>query len=905
MKFKTKLLLGFGIKITLIGLLTMMMVYIVNQLNETTHKMVKERYEYVKITTDLRNQFSNINRSLANMIMSDKPNEIEKNIQNVYKYRTEANESLKQLDKIIVLSEIKSYYNQLHILNESFEVIEDKVISLVSEEKHDEARKLMLDEANQIRSKLFSTIDELIISQENLMELSLHDASKIYHRTVQDGLIIMIISIFIALGVTIWTIKSTTQSLKNIINVFSTIDPSNTKNLPRLDISSQDEIGEISLAFNKIASSLEKHARKEEQLKQQMLEQNWLDNKITEVTLMYQGVSDIKVLASLIINKLTPLIDAAYGVFYFREKDKGIDQLIKLAAYADSSNHAKQIIKIGEGLVGQCVIENKKILLNQLPDGYIRISSGLGEAKPIHLMLMPIEFEGNVIGVLEFASFKPFLNHHQALIERILRSLGISMNRILNFMEVQRLLSESQTLTEELQSQSEVLQLQQEELKSINEKLEEQYKTSEMKTNELEKIKMELEENAKKLMQTNKYKSQFLANMSHELRTPLNSLLILAQILAENKEGNLTEKQVEYAKTISSSGHDLLNLINDILDLAKIESGKMHLNIEAFKIQELNEYVRQQFNPVAEKLGLEFNLQFSNDLPSLFKTDKCRLQQIIKNLLSNAFKFTKQGQVEFTVFKSRNHHLLNQNVSALVICVKDTGVGIPKDKQQIIFEAFQQADGTTSRKYGGTGLGLSISRELANLLGGYIEVESTEGKGSMFTLYLPLIEMDQEPSFVEAATTIDTQVADIKKVEEFHHEDNDHQIVESDTLKNKKVLIIDDDMRNIFALTTILEHHHIEVKFAENGAEGIKILSENPDFDLILMDIMMPVMDGYEAMKHIRNNPEINHIPIIALTAKAMKLDKEKCIEAGASDYISKPINIEKLFSLMKLWLRR
>lgn len=905
MKFKTKLVTGFGVMIFLIILLTLMMIFTVNQLNQTTHEIVKDRYEYVKITTDLRNELSNINRSLSNMIITDDLNETEKNIQNVHKYRIETVESMNNLGKMVMLKDLKLQYQTLQMLNESFEVIENKVITLVSEGKKEEARKVMLEEAGENRTKLFSAIDGLIASQENLMEHSLNNASKTYHNTVQNGLIIMAISIMIVLAVTFWVINSTTKSLKKIITVFSTIDPNKPKHLPRLDISAKDEIGEISLAFNRIATSLEEHTKEEEHLKEKMVEENWLDNKITEVTLMYQGVSDIKVLASLIINKLTPLIDATYGVFYFREKDMDMDQLTRLAAYATSNENAKNVIQTGEGLVGQCVLECKKLLITQIPEGYIKISSGLGEAKPANLMLMPIELEGEAIGVLEFASFKPFLSHHQRLIERILRSLGISINRILNFMEVQRLLEESQTLTEELQSQSEELQLQQEEMKSINEKVEEQYKTSELKTKELEKIKEELEEKAHQLTQSNKYKSQFLANMSHELRTPLNSLLILAQILAENGDGNLSKKQVEYARIITSSGNDLLNLINDILDLAKIESGKTNLTMEEVSFLEISQFVRQQFNPVANKTGLGFELVFSSDLPDSIKTDKHRLQQILKNLLSNAFKFTKHGRIELIVKQSDKYLLSENHTPALAISVKDTGVGIPKEKQEIIFEAFQQADGTTSREYGGTGLGLSICRELATLLGGLMEVESIVGRGSAFTLYIPLT-IQKDVSYSEVAAGIDIQ--DNRKIEENYLIDHQLEEPETELLENKRILIIDDDMRNIFALTTVLETHNIQVEFAENGEEGIKLLEDKKQhFDLILMDIMMPVMDGYETMNQIRNHPnqKMSRIPIIALTAKAMKSDKEKCIEAGASDYISKPINIEKLFSLMQLWLNR
>ncbi|MGG3451552.1 response regulator, partial [Domibacillus aminovorans] len=497
---------------------------------------------------------------------------------------------------------------------------------------------------------------------------------------------------------------------------------------------------------------------------------------------------------------------------------------------------------------------------------------------------------------------------------------GTNIKSILRHMQVEKLLQESQALTEELQSQSEELQSQQEELRTVNEQLEEQYEHSEQKTKEVEKVKDILEEKAQQLTLSSQYKSEFLANMSHELRTPLNSLLILAQMLTDNVDGNLTEKQVSYAKTIYSSGNDLLHLINDILDIVKIEAGKTEVMSKDVELNNVKEFVEAQFTPVARKKNIQLHVQLASDLPEVIHTDKQRLQQILKNLLSNAFKFTEQGAVTLTIEKAEKGMFSKEQEDAFthsnigfVFSVKDTGIGIATENQDIIFDAFKQADGTISRKYGGTGLGLSISRELAHLLGGFIEVESTEGYGSTFTLYLPhyqnIARKEIAISEAEAATTHlenSSTVPVVSAEYPFQADDSWKQIPERKALlEGKKILVVDDDMRNVFALTTALESYQVEVIFAENGRDGIVVLQGNPDIDLVIMDIMMPEMDGFETIRMIRQTNEFQSLPIIALTAKAMKNDRKECIEAGASDYISKPVNLDQLFSIIRVWLYR
>ena len=402
--------------------------------------------------------------------------------------------------------------------------------------------------------------------------------------------------------------------------------------------------------------------------------------------------------------------------------------------------------------------------------------------------------------------------------------------------------------------------------------------------------------------------------MSHELRTPLNSMLILAQMLIEKKNDNLSGKQLDYIKTIYSSGNDLLHLINEVLDLAKVEAGKIEVITSWVQLEKIRSFVNRYFTPLARQKGIEFYLNFEGKLPNAIYTDEHRLNQILRNLLSNAYKFTENGSISLTVQSVARRELgdlVSREHMDSMVCftVTDTGIGIPKEKQQQIFDAFVQADGTTSRKYGGTGLGLSISRDLAQLLGGFIEVISEEGVGSSFKLFLPVNQQSETegtvPVLLEAAAAVEEKGS---LTSEWYIATSDlNQTIKTEIplINGKRILIVDDDMRNIFALSAALEEYEIDVLFAENGREGIEILQKNPEIDLIMMDIMMPEMDGFEAMRKIRSIPDFQDLPIIALTAKAMKHNREQCIEAGASDYISKPIDLDQLYSLIQVWLYR
>ncbi|WP_240360025.1 HAMP domain-containing protein [Pyxidicoccus caerfyrddinensis] len=973
-----------------------------------------------------------------------------------------------------------------------------------------------------------------------------------------------------------------------------------------ITVSAQGEVAALKDNINEMIRNLKDTTRKN-------TEQDWLKTNLAKFTRVLQGQRDLLTVSKVILSELAPLVDAQHGVFYISERAEGGEHMLKLlASYAYRQRKGlANTFKYGEGLVGQCALEKEPILLSDVPDSYIRISSGLGEEVPRNIVVLPVLFEGEVKAVIELASFHRFSEVHLGFLEQLTESIGIVLNTIAANMRTEALLKQSQALTDELRKQQEeltetnkrleqqatslqqseeLLKRQQEELRSTNEELQEKAKLlSEQKTEverkngEVEQAKRALEEKAEQLSLTSKYKSEFLANMSHELRTPLNSLLILSQTLSDNVDGNLTPRQVEFSKTIHASGADLLELINDILDLSKIESGTMAVDVGPLRFSDLREFVDRTFRQVADKKGLEFTIGLAEALPGELETDAKRLQQVLKNLLSNAFKFTESGTVALRIGMAKSgwtsdHPVLTTAPSVVAFSVVDTGIGIPKDKHQIIFEAFQQADGSTARKYGGTGLGLSISREIARLLGGEIRLESEVGKGSMFTLYLPLdFVVEQRPpqesrareplhaaptlpphfpdeggafpsvrvdieddrgsiqpgdrvllavthtadhaarlraaaqgtgfkvlvstevegaldavrnarpvavavdldlpemagwvvldrlkhdaatralpvytvsdddhreralnlgaighlqaaadpeiaaqaleslkSFVErkgrallivedddvhrqtlvellgsedvrmtavgtgvealsalADRRFDCMVLDlglpdmagtelIRRIRELHgaggppiivytgreltrsQETELRRVAEAIVVKDaqsperlleetslflhrapaqltepkrrmlekarerdpllvsRKVLVVDDDVRNIFALNTVLERYGMRVAFAESAREGLGLLEKDTDIELVLMDVMMPEMDGYQAMRAIRRMERVSHLPIIALTAKAMKGDREKCLEAGASDYITKPVDIEKLLSLLRVWL--
>jgi signal transduction histidine kinase/CheY-like chemotaxis protein/HAMP domain-containing protein len=696
-------------------------------------------------------------------------------------------------------------------------------------------------------------------------------------------------------------------------------------------VEAQGEVASLKDNINEMIRNLKDTTRKN-------TEQDWLKTHLARFSRMLQGHRDLVTVSRLILSELTPLVNAQQAAFYVADHRSGDSQLELLAGYAQ--RHGKTLprkIGFGEGLVGQCAFEKKRIVLQSAPSDYMRIGSALGSGAPVNIVILPVLFEGQVKAVIELASFGRFSEIHQTFLDQLTESIGVVLHTIAANMQTEYLLHQSQSLTAELQSQQEelkktndrleqqalnlqksesLLKSKQDELRGANEQLQEkarqlseQMHQVEFKNREIEQARSALEEKAEQLSLSSRYKSEFLANMSHELRTPLNSLLILARLLSDNVGGNLTPKQVEFARTIHSSGAELLALINDILDLAKIESGTVTLNIAEQPFAEVCDYVERNFRQMATDKSLEFGCEVSAELPAEMHTDGKRLQQIISNLLSNAFKFTAKGRVQLRIAPApqgwtTGHPVLERAERVVAFSVIDTGIGIPASKQRLIFEAFQQADGTTSREYGGTGLGLSISRELARLLGGEIRVSSQPGQGSTFTLYVPLdyqptgdaqpLFMPQEPQQVQEAgeASAPAPVSGDEAASIAPQAD--------EGLAGRKVLVVDDDIRNVFALTSALEAHGMHVMHADSGKDGIELLKRTRDIELVLMDVMMPGLDGFDTMRIVRQLDGYRSVPIVAVTAKAMLGDREKCIEAGATDYVAKPVNVDVL--LATLW---
>jgi HAMP domain-containing protein/signal transduction histidine kinase/CheY-like chemotaxis protein len=951
----------------------------------------------------------------------------------------------------------------------------------------------------------------------------------------------------------------------------------------QIAVEAQGEVAELKDRVNQMIANLRDTTK-------QNAEQDWLKTNLARISGALQGQRDLQAVSQLLMSEISPLVGAQHGAFFLAVHDEEAQAELRLvASYGRRRRKSKaDRFAFGEGLPGQAAMEMKSILVTRAPAGYVKVTSGLGEAEPVNIMVLPILFEGQVLGVVELASLQPFAEVNLTFLDQLAETIGVVLSTIIANGRTEELLADQRRLTQELQSRSHELQTQQEELRQTNEELEEkatllsaQNRDIEIKNAEIERGREALEERARQLALSSRYKSEFLANMSHELRTPLNSLLILSKLLTDNPHGNLNEEQVEFARTINSAGSDLLHLISDILDLSKVEAGKMDLDPATVEVGAVLDAAERSFRPVAEERGLAFQLELAQGAPVELFTDEQRLLQVLRNLLSNSMKFTDHGFVRLAVEPTAETDLDGRQY-AVAFRITDSGIGIADDKLRLIFEAFQQADGTTSRRYGGTGLGLSISREIAHLLGGEIRAESVAGEGSTFSLLLPaaysapapalgdpgaadlldapvgggsearepiadngahaehaavavsddraaiqfdddvllvaapdpdaaIVALDQVralgckgivavgaataqslaaehvPSGIVAygpellgrfkhdprtrhvpvlavgaeeqrhdalvagavaftapdtleeglaelreqlerrtkrvlvveddgrerdavarliggedievtavgtseealselgAGTFDCIVLDVKLPRATGFQLLEHiratesvrdvpvivhtgkaltqrdearlrrfaqTIVVKDArsperllaetslhlhrrpaalapegrrmlanlrahiavgggsdaeaaLAGKRVLIVDDDVRNVFALASALEAHGMEVRFAENGREGLQSLQADPIVDLVLMDVMMPEMDGYETMRAIREVPELAELPVIALTAKAMHGDRDKSIAAGASDYITKPVDMDQLIALMRIWLNR
>src|SRR3954453_22023459 len=659
-----------------------------------------------------------------------------------------------------------------------------------------------------------------------------------------------------------------------------------------ITVEARGEVAELKDNINLMVANLRETTRAKD----------WLESNLARLAALMQGHRDLMEVADLILRELTPLVNAQYGAFFLADPDEDGASLhtavpAKGLAFIAGYGSAKgATVDTGgmpvHGLVGQAAREEKRLLVEEAPPDYIKINSGLGEAAPSSVVIIPILFEDKLLGVIELASFSRFSDVHLAFFDQFVNTIGVAINTIIANSRTESLLGESQRLAMQLQERSDELQKQQAELQRSN---------------------AELEEKAALLATSSQYKSEFLANMSHELRTPLNSLLILARLLSDNPDGHLSDQEVQFATTIHRSGSDLLQLINDILDLSKIEAGRMDVRPKKLPLIKLLDYVHATFRPLTIDRGLAFEITVGEDVPREMYSDEQRLQQILRNLLSNAIKFTAGGRVELRVnrIKDPEHVHVRDSDDVVAFAVSDTGIGIAREKLPVIFEAFQQADGTTNRKYGGTGLGLSISREIAGLLGGRIVAESEPGKGSTFTLYVPVVSPGHPATgpVPEDRVSPGPEPLPAEPLPAVHEADDSWPAPTKleawkwgragQVLPGRRVLIVDDDIRNVFARTHVLGRVGMSVLYAENGREGIETLERNPDVELVLMDIMMPEMDGYETIAAIRRTPRWTGLPIVALTAKAMPGDREKSIARGANDYVPKPVDVDQLLRVV------
>ncbi|GLI09734.1 hypothetical protein YDYSG_57660 [Paenibacillus tyrfis] len=1214
MKMKTKLFMGFGILLVLIFALAGVGLNRLTGTDSSIKEIYENRYQKVRISTQVRNDAAELAKGIVNLLLIDSADSDKKNAEVVKTVSSKVMQGLQQIDNFSKEGKERELADEVLLHGKRFLDFKDQVVRLNQSGKQAEANALRTNVGIELQDNFTSSMGNLTNFHNEAMDAAITQALSDNQQTLTYTGLLTLVGLLLSVAIVLWIVLGFSRGL-NILSAMLT-NFANGKwgeAAYRVPITSNDEFGQLAGVFNRLADDLEQATASERALHRMNEDMLWLQTQIAHMYAMLEDSRKVEEMAQTFIGELARTVGAQNGALYVLKQTPNGNKLLLAGTYARSESTAAAELPLGEGLVGQCAKDGKPITVEGVVGEYGGIRSAFGELEPLTLTVQPVEYDDEVIAVFELVSLKTFSELEQKLIEQTSENLGVTLNALMGRLRIEELLRIHQALTDELQTQSEELLSQQDELKASNEKLEEQTralraseeqlqrqqeeleqsndalvrKTAELEeqvreteeiNRQIELAKEKLEKQTLELALASRYKSEFLANMSHELRTPLNSLLILSQLLKENKERNLTGKQVEYAETIYSSGCDLLKLIDDVLDLAKVESGRMELHEETVCLLETAESMRKAFRPIARSKGLSFEVDFGGETPGQIQTDSGRLKQILKNLLSNAFKFTHSGSVRLAIRQ------LAEPRPMVAFEVEDTGIGISPDKQQLIFEAFQQADGTTSRKYGGTGLGLSISRQLASLLGGTIELESEEGRGSRFTLYLPhdarlasgaaeaasaamppsaeapdrwplpsplslaqaaesgampvtafaddrdsiaegdrvlliieddahfaailldmarsrgfkavvalqgdkglqlaktlqpdailldiqlpvmdgwsvlvqlkndastrhipvhvisvvdevhqglsmgaiawlrkpsgkehleqafthilsflnrdlrnllIVEPDEEqreslvnliahddvritavaggeealevlaaqpfdcmvldygmtepsvyelldrikadeglrrlPIVIYTGKTLDKKeqlrlkkyaesiiIKDVKSPERLLDEtslflhrveenlpEEKQQVLQKlhsieTVFKGKKVLLVDDDIRNVFALSNLLEGLGMQVAFAETGRQALDSLEREPDFDLVLMDIMMPEMDGYEAMRVIRGDERFDRLPIIALTAKAMKDDREKCIQAGASDYITKPVHTEQLLSLMRVWL--
>ncbi|TJY42140.1 response regulator [Cohnella pontilimi] len=1238
MKIRNKLIIGFSLLVVMLVGITLFGYERLSRMDQKLNAFYENRFRKVSLVEDARGELNVSARVISEMLLGAVDTQM--GIKDISDRLTRAGKEFEKLSQSSQSDPVeKQLTEQIKADGKAYGEYLGTFVELAKQGKLADARTLFMNTGRQTQERIVTDLNGLVAYEQQALDLEMAATKRMYDDTVRLVAVLSALGLLLGLLVLAWVLPSITSGLDRLNKMAERFSKGRLKSFARMEIRARDELGELARIFKRIALDLLAKNEREAELNAIQQKQAFKDAQIARFTDLLRQMNDPGTLAEAFVKEFCPVIGAAYGAVYLTDPQTDGRTLNLTASFAghcdiDTLDNARRSIRFGEGLVGQCAASGLPIVLDDVPDGYVKIGSGIGDAEPKQLVLKPILFDEEHLGVIEVAAVKPFTPENRELLRLLASHLGMLVHNIHSRQRVEELLRESQAQSEELQAQSEELITQQEALRHTNDELEaqrnelkrseerlqsqqeelehanreltvktkalqDQLERSDAQNRQIAKANAELERQALQLALTGKYRSEFLANMSHELRTPLNSLLILSEFLAENKEGNLTDKQKEYLRTIHVSGSDLLKMIDEILDLSKVDAGKMELHPEWTVVGDVVTFLDQMFAPLADHKGLTLTFDTDDQAPEAIWTDGHRLKQILRNLLSNAVKFTHEGSVSLRIGRPRHEDFdgkpFRKEDKYVAFTVTDTGIGISPEKSELIFEAFRQADGTTSRKYGGTGLGLTISRELAKLLGGWILLDTKPGRGSAFTLIIPeripelaaaepsgkedvfaevaatapsmarplfhteaeageagvntetpeaasdskqpqpdddrgsiaeddkvlliveddihfakvLLEMarargfkgvvalrgdeglqlakemkpdgvlldiqlpgtdgwsvlhelkddaetrhipvhvvsvaeqsahglrmgaiDQlqkpvtaeqlEEAFSKMSTVLerrpkrlllvepnkadqraltdligykDVSVLAVSDVDQAWerlsddtiqcivlssglHEDGVVKLLErmqgSSTLRripvilyggdeeddyrelrkfagsivlkdaqsperlleetalflhrveselpedkrsmlrklhrrdapfeNKKILLVDDDVRNIFALSSVLEHKGMRLVYAENGKDALNRLEEHPDVDLILMDIMMPEMDGYETMKKIRANAKWKKLPVIALTAKAMKDDRNKCIEAGASDYITKPVNTDQLLSLMRVWLYR
>ena len=747
--------------------------FIINRmyfLNDLTIKIIEHPYEASNAAMETNKDVLKMHRDMQQLVLINNKLELNQQVAQINAIEKDIYDNLNIVKEQILSEDGKKTEQQVRELFNEWKPIRNSVIKLVLEEKKNEAIELTLNDGENHVNKLEAKLIELTQISHNNVKSLIEQSKETVNNTILAIIAFVIgivaISIIIALFITLSITKNISLLQNAMIKGIATEETIKGKN----------EISDMASVYNKLITTL--------------IAQDWRKTNLAKFSAMMQGQRNLNLVIKELLSELANVTNAQHCVFYIMNNTNDDKHLKLLASYAyKERKNLSNKFEPGEGLVGQCAIEKQRILITNVPEDYIQINSGLGEARPFNIVVLPVTFENEIKAVIELASFSTFNENTLEFLEQLTENIGITINTIEANTRTEELLRKTQAQAEELKVQqeelkatneelevqqeelkasNEELQVQQEELKTANEELEEkayildeQKKDIETKSRDIEQSKIVLEQKAQELALASKYKSEFLANMSHEIRTPLNSIMILSDMLAQNKDNSLTTKQIEFADTIHRSGSELLTLINEVLDLSKIESGTMNIDVVDTEFEDLKEWVNRAFNQLAENKHLDFGINLNESLPACINTDPNRLQQILKNLLSNSFKFTEQGKIELNIdvatkgWKLTNKYL-NTAKQVIAFSVVDSGIGIPEDKHAIIFEAFEQSDGTTSRKYGGTGLGLSISRELAKLLGGEIQVKSSPGEGSTFTLYLPAMY-----SAVDITSKVETTISNL------------------------------------------------------------------------------------------------------------------------------------------------